>query len=508
MLIKRLSVVLVIVALLGAMLFVVVHLFPTGDSPFATSDELFSEHVVSALYDALEQTGSTPVPNIIVESLREGDVDGDGDFEVVGFAEIRGEYVTTVLYVWHKEGDGFVVHENGDPGFSYGNSLLYEHESCSVTKLEVYAITLTCEFDDDVETITIKDLGEGQEHGIVGYYQDVDTTPFTFTAPLNWQMYTSVAGGLAFMHPADVDVTERMYVVHDKQVLLIQGSQGDTVLFEVQVKEMDVSEEEEYGFSSAMGDGPFIQRGDGTYLQREQVQFFPYLKRYWTLTYNYITPEAVDDASSVFTPSSYGYLTGGGKYRFLAREATYSTVKTVDAIFATVTHPNVPAFENVSVTPLPMQTVSVAGIGTVQIQAELVDAYSEGAHVPESALAGSTHYTVKPIDSSAYDETQISFHVYPYGNISNGRTGFDASSYTCLDRDHSGGRKPPVHIGAFDVCRVGFGDAGLSVGTYYLLDQARGVIIHVINSAENYGFPDLVGVDVERVIESFLYSTN
>ena len=486
-------------ALMGAIvvaLAATVAMYLLSPTPQHTAGEESGDPVDDATYLELQELMlKTPFsqPEVIEDSLRSYDIDGDGDDDVIGFLNLTFSPDSSVykLATWHRDGGAYIYYDDAYYDYRFSGDT-----SCTIDRLALKSVTLACFASERGYLTTLRYQDSGG-----GYYRDVDAHAVTFHSEDGWREYVSKKGGIQFSYPPDVNISEKTYDVFGELITVIVAVSDTKTLFEIH--SVPFAGEEGGGVIDIDSDKVFIKLADGHYLSRDRAM--PRSERNGT-TYDKTIVHRYNNVGSIF--DSFERIDEKNrKYILYAPHTSESVLKEIDNIFASIKYLDAPATRDRDTISLKVNPISLASAATLSISGNITEKPAP-ANTSNALVLRDMELTY--IDSLVYQPANLKLGLYSFGSIGGtpklGGGGYDAEKAACYSYDEDK-VTAPEKVGENDVCRFGWGDGGYAVHGYYVLDPNRKYIVSITENIESSAlFESALSPDVKAIAESVRFS--
>jgi len=442
-------------------------------------------------------------PEVIENSLRFFDTDGDGDQDVLGFLKLTFSYDSNsydsnyLFSTWHRNGTEFVYYPD-----SYNDFRLSEKYvgglPCSIYDLANGRVTLTCSKSGQEYLMTLR----YQKNG-VGYYRDVNAHIVLFSDNANWPEYNSKKGGINFNYPSDVQISEKTYEIYNDLITIITAKRNNQTLFEI--KTVPEQPNQGGGTITLAQRTVFLKLSDGTYLSR-----------------NWMGGESNSQESGVFYDRANAYrennvgsigesndqtnVNKGRSYVLFTPITSENNLREIDNIFASIKYVETPAIKDRETVVLKNNSISFANVVTLQVPGSITERQSTEK---DSTALDQKDLEINFINSPIYQPAFLKLELLPFGSVGGtnaiGGGGYDVTKNGCYDYEKEN-ITVPQKIGANQVCRFGYGDAGFSSQGYYILDPSRKYILAITQNSEYFGPYETFYPDLKSIVESVKFT--
>jgi hypothetical protein len=464
--------------------------------PIQKNNGSLVDHATYLQIQGLMQQTPFSKPEVIESSLRSFDIDRDGDQDVLGFLKLTFSYDSDYVFsTWYNNGTYFDYYEDGYDYFRLSEK--YEGGlSCSIYDLAVAQITLSCDKSGQKYLTTLR----YQKNG-TGYYRDVDAHVVTSNDNANWLEYISKKGGINFDYPPDVQISEKTYEIYSDLITIITAKHNGQILFEIKT----VPEEPNQGGSTIMLAQKivFLKLSDGTYLSRNWMEGSD-LK---SVFYNKANAYRENNVGSVGASNDQTNINKNRSYVLFTPITSENDLKEIDNIFASIKYIEIPATKDAETIVPKNNSVLLSNLVMLQVSGNI----TEQQTTEKNPLAvGEKDIKITFIDSLIYQPALLNIELLPFGSVGgrnviggggydiskNGCYGYEKDVFTALEK-----------VGANQVCRFGYGDAGISVQGYYVLDPSRKYILVITQDSSFSDFDyETIHPNLKAVVESVQFN--
>lgn len=456
------------------------------------------DHATYLQIQGLMQKTQFSKPEVIENSLRFFDIDGDGDLDVLGFLKLTFSYDSNYLFsTWHRNGAEFVYYPD-----SYCDFRLSEKYDgglpCSIYNLTLGSITLACTKSGQEYLTSLR----YQKNG-VGYYRDVDAHVITFIESVNWPQYTSKKGGIQFNYPSDVQISEKTYQIYDDLITIITAKRNTQTIFEVKT----VPEQPNQGGRkiTLAQKAVFLKLSDGSYLSRN-----------WTGGSDSQEASVFYERANAYKEKNAGNIGESNDQTNVNKNRSYvlftpltleNNLKEIDNIFASIKYMEVPAIKDAETIVLQNNTVSLSNIVTLQVPGRMTERQPAEKN-PKAIVEKDLEITF--VNSPIYQPAPLNLEVLPFGSVGgtmlSGGGGYDIDKNGCYGYEKDA-VTTPEKIGTNQVCRFGYGDGGFSSQGYCVLDPKRKYILVITQNSEYGGESyETIYPDLKAIVESVRFT--
>jgi hypothetical protein len=481
----------VVSSLFGAYLFFA----KTSQPKFADST---NDNVDSAVYKEIQSLMlRTPLakPEVIKDSLKLYDIDGDGKKDVLGFMKLTfGPNDSTYLFsTWYNKGQSYEYYEDGYNGFRVD-----PETSCSITGLAIEKVTLSCIESSQKYSLTLVYQKNGE-----GYYRDVSEDLITFNNNQNWPVYISKNGGIQFYHPQNITIAEKTYDIYNKLITVIIGTQNNERIFEVhsQPAEGDMGG----GVIDSAWRGVFLKLDDDTYLSRSFTPVDAYNKEkgiFYQKTHVY----EKNNVGSFFNSFDSTNVEQGRGYILFTTKTSEADLKEVDSIFSSIKYMQASAISSTEIIPIQNNSFLFSNVAKITVPGVMSDA--PVAQGDKSNPITSKAFNIMFIDSPVYQPPSLQMKLYSYGSIGDvnalGGGGYNIEK-GCFNFEKDVFKTPQI-MGANQVCPYGWGDAGFLMQGYYIIDPNKKYILAIAEEGDYTGLYPILSPDLKSIVESVQFS--
>ena len=442
---------------------------------------------------------------VIKESLRSFDVDGDGDQDIVGFFKTNGSSsgvgsISYILGIWYRANNWFVSSEY--PNSDIDHFRLDEKKDgalpCSIHNLAIGSIVLSCGRTERRYLITI----HYKTHRITTEYYP---QAMTFHNEENWLKYTSNEG-IEFYHPPDVQISEKAYK-YSKDILVttITAKRHGQILFVI-ASSLSYSSRYRISLVKHKQKSVFLRLSDGSYLVREwddkkkQKMGGVFFHRLFIEG----DPKAVKDAEE-----EKKITFGNTEYTIFSPLSSESKLREIDNILASIRYrkPSNNKKPKVLIDPQNQDNlVSLADIVTLYVPGHI--RYRSPEEIPPQAIQKKT-IEITLIDSPVFRSPTLDVTLFPFGSVGNilgsGGGKYYADKNTCYDYYFGTDDNAPQKIGKNQACEIFYGEGGLWLEGYYILDPRKRYILEVLMDCSEFYYwfdYEVPCVDVKTIAES------
>jgi hypothetical protein len=433
-------------------------------------------------------------PEVVEQSLRSYDIDGDGDKDVLGF--VKRTYSSNTwffLSTWYRDEKGFSYDKDDYRQFQQFTDEL----ECQIVNLEVKKVTLECLNSGGKDLITLRYQEKGG-----GYYRDVDVHALSFNNDADWPEYSSKKGGIQFNYPSDVTISEKTYKVLDDLITVISASRGGKTLFEVH----SVPQEDGLGGGVINIAHPtvFIKLADDSYLSRDRVIKHSLQESgvFYTRAHAY----KKNSTGDIFSSYDMANVHKGRRYTLFTPIVVESELKEIDTIFSSIKYTGAPAFQDKDTIIAKNNTIIFANVVTLEVPGNVSE---EAPFANDPSVITSKGLEISFISSPVYQPAYIDLELYPFGSVGGGNSlgggGYNLEKKACTQFDNDE-VVPLQKIGPNEACSFGFGDAGYSRVGYYVLDPGQRYILSISLSSLYWDFHETLSPDFESIVESIRFT--
>ncbi|TSC67409.1 MAG: hypothetical protein G01um101472_430 [Parcubacteria group bacterium Gr01-1014_72] len=456
------------------------------------------DHATYLQIQGLMQKTQFSKPEVIENSLRFFDIDGDGYLDALGFLKLTFSYDSNYLFsTWHRNGAEFVYYP--DDYYDFRLSEKYHGGlPCSIYDLTIGSITLACTKSGQEYLTTLR----YQKNG-VGYYRDVDAHVITFENNANWPEYISKKGGMQFDYPSDVQISEKTYQIYDDLITIITAKRNTQVLFEI--KTVPEQPNQGGGTITLAQKTVFLKLSDGSYISRNWMG--DSASQEAGVFYERANAYRRNNAGNIGESNDQTNVNKNRGYVLFTPLTSENNLKEIDNIFASIKYTEIPAVKDVDTIVLQNHSVSLSNIVTLQVPGHVIErqpAEKNPVAVAEKDLE------ITFINSPIYQPSSLNLELLPFGSVGGtnaiGGGGYDVDKNGCYNYEKDN-ITAPQKVGVNQVCRFGYGDGGISVQGYYVLDPSRKYILSITqdNSFSDFNF-EILSPDLKDVVESVRFT--
>ena len=471
---------------------------PTPTPTLQTNTGSSVDHATYLQIESLMKKTQFSKPEVIEDSLRFFDIDGDGDLDVLGFLK---PYDSNFLFsTWHRNGAEFVYYSDIYRDFrlsgKYDGGL-----PCSIYNLTIGSITLACTKSGQEYLTTLR----YQKNG-VGYYRDVDVHVITFIGSVNWPQYISKKGGIQFNYPSDVQISEKTYQIYDDLITIISAKRNNKTLFEV--KTAPDQPNQSGGIITLAETEVFLKLSDGSYLSRNWMEGFDSQEA--GVYYKRANVYKENNVRSVGESYNLMNVNKNRNYVLFTPLTSENDLKEIDNIFASIKYMEVPAIKDTETIAPQNNTVSLSNIVALQVPGRVTE-YRPIEKNLKAVIEKDLEITF--INSPIYRPVTLNLEILPFGSVGGtnpiGGGGYDIDKNGCYGHIKDT-VTTPEKIGTNQACRFGYGDGGFSSQGYYVLDPNRKYILVITQNSEDGGESyETIYPDLKAIVESvnFLFNS-
>jgi hypothetical protein len=395
------------------------------------------------------------------ESLRLGDVDGDGDTDVVGFmtSSLESGASQARLVTWLQEGEKIRLYEDG-----YDDFRIPSPEACKVQGISTGALTLDCTSGAIGRVITLRYQPTG-----IGYYRDFAAEAIVYEPQEGWRVYESASSGLSFSHPSDITIEEEGFKKDSGPLSILTGKRGTSTVFQIVT---EASEPSKGGgvLSSNSSSFALVQLSDGSYLSR--VGNHTAVR----ISYNESFVGEVNNEGSIFSSIKQHLVKERARHSILVYPASNIALEETDLIFSSLMYGK--AAFSAPAHPTPSSVISFDNGFSLTVPAYIEP---EPVSQEEGALEA-RRYLMRVIPVEGFTPISLSVSIHPFGSVGVltriGGGGYDADSGQCYQNEKDNTSAPNI-INGIKACGYLYRDGSEGAHGYYLLDPARRYIAHI-----------------------------
>ncbi len=441
-------------------------------------------------------------PEIVENTLRFFDIDGDGDQDVLGFLKLTPYQDANYRFsTWLRDGTEFDYYTD-----SYNDFTLIEKldgvELCSFYDLAIGRVTLDCSDSEQEYFTTLRYQKDG-----IGYYRDVDAHVVLFNNNANWPEYSSKKGGISFNYPPDVQVIEKTYEIYNDFITIVTAKRNNQTLFEIETarEHINASGGRLPGLARRM---VFLRLSDGTYLSRYWLGGESNSQELGVFYYRTEPYEVNNVGGAIFASSTLINVDKGRNYALYSPLTSENNLKEIDNIFASIKYIETPAIKDAETITTQTNSISLSNIVTLQVPGNVIE-HQPKEKEPNDIVAEFLDITF--INSQIYQPSQLLLKLISFGSVGEvnvmGGGGYDANKNGCYNYEKEN-ISAPQKIGINHVCKFGYSEGGFSSQGYYILDPNRKYILIIEYGTmlnEDY-YPDIINIDLEPIVESVKFT--
>lgn len=294
-------------------------------------------------------------------------------------------------------------------------------------------------------------------------YVDISQTAQVFSGKQDWEVFSSKAGGVSFVHPADVKISEKAYFGDNKTVVRIVAERDGTQLFEINILPSYPGEPGGSTFDGATG---VLKLSDGTYLARITDSSGG--------SYRPILVGEKNNVGQLFNSSVSTNDKYGKQYSVFTFLKSEQDLALVDEIISSIQYSDASLGAGI---PIAESLASLDNILTFRV----VGTVATTTDIKGTDSIKERLYKIVLVDSSRYEASYISLALYPYGSVSLDRIGgFDAEKGMCSGDPE----KPLQKIGENMGCYGAWADAGSGGQWYYLVSPDKKYVLKISQGGE------------------------